>query len=200
MMTRTHMTSVSDEELVREARLGHREAFDELVHRFRDTMIAIAQQAIGSREAAEDVVQDAFLQALHALPQLQDPAKISHWLFVITRYRARRVGARERRCEPIDAAALDHLLARRGDRTGHPADECARRDEHASVRAALAQLPPEYEKVLRLYYFEEWPLRRIAAHLGVPISTVKWRLYHARHLIRRQLTLTMGMEADTDMI
>src|SRR5216684_5541478 len=114
-MTRTHMTSVSDEELVREARLGQREAFDELVHRFRDTMIVIAQQAIGSREAAEDVVQEAFLQALQALPQLHDPAKVSHWLFVITRYRARRVGARERRSEPTDSATLDRLLAHRGD-------------------------------------------------------------------------------------
>jgi RNA polymerase sigma factor (sigma-70 family) len=199
-MTRNHWNSSSDEELVREARLGHQEAFDTLVHRFRDAMMAIAQQALGSRETAEDVVQDAFLQALRALPQLHDPARFSHWLGVITRYRARRVGARERRCEPTDSATLDRLLARSGDRPAYPADVSGFTEDEASIRTALSSLPPEYRLVVRLYYYEEWPLRRIAAHLLVPISTVKWRLHHARHLLRRQLAAQAGVEAERDPI
>src|SRR5207244_8483604 len=79
-------------ELVREAQRGNPEAFDALVRRFRDLMVAVARQEIGSREAAEDVVQDALLQAFRALPQLQDPARFVPWLTVITRCRARRVG------------------------------------------------------------------------------------------------------------
>ena len=62
--------SCSQEELIHDAGRGSREAFDELVRRFRDEMIAVAHRATGSREVAEDIVQDAFLQAFQALPDL----------------------------------------------------------------------------------------------------------------------------------
>ncbi len=84
---------ISDEELVRQAQRGDRSAFDELVRRFRGVLLAVAERSVGSRDAAEDVAQDAFLQAFRALPQLQDPAKFGHWLCVIARCRARRLTA-----------------------------------------------------------------------------------------------------------
>src|SRR5215212_7074173 len=152
---RTHLAMItrygpccSQEELIHAAGLGSREAFDELVHRFRDEMIGVACRATGSREAAEDIVQDAFLQAFRALPTLQDPAKFAGWLAVITRYRARRVGARDRRCEPTEAVALERLLFdREGERTLSIAEQWLRASESAEVRAALAKLPWEYRVV-----------------------------------------------------
>lgn len=180
----------SDEELVLAARHGSREAFDELVSRFRDAMLAVAQ-ATGSREAAEDVVQDAFLQAFRALPQLQDPSRFGGWLSVITRYRARRVGAREGRCEPMEPAALDRLLSYRSEATRHPADECEKATERATIRSALARLPSEHEVILRLYYYEGWSVRRIASHLSIPLTTVKWRLHRGRRLLEQQLAMLL---------
>jgi RNA polymerase sigma-70 factor (ECF subfamily) len=176
-------------ELVREAQRGSPAAFDALVRRFRELMLAVARQEIGSREAAEDVVQDALLQAFRALPQLQDPARFVPWLTVITRCRARRVGRRSRRHEPLDLAALEGLLDERAERPPHPAEECLRAAERSDVRAALDRLPRDQGAILRLYYFEGWPVRRIADHLSLPVSTVKWRLHSGRRMLQRQLTM-----------
>jgi hypothetical protein len=68
-------------------------------------------------------------------------------------------------------------------------EEIARANDQAAVRTALTRLPPEHQVVLRLYYFEQWSVRRIAVHLSVPVATVKWRLHRGRHLLRERLTL-----------
>jgi RNA polymerase sigma factor (sigma-70 family) len=188
-MERRPITSLGDEELIRDARQGNREAFDELVRRFRNALVAIARQATGSQELAEDVVQDSLLQAFHALPQLRDPGKFFGWLGVITRSRARRVGARDQRYEPTSSEALEHLLhTARGGEALEVSEALVRASEQGAVRSALAQLPPEHETVLRLYYFEQWSVRQIAAHLSIPTATVKWRLHRGRHLLRERLT------------
>src|SRR5262245_36610972 len=91
---------ISDEELVIGALLGDLGAFDELVRRFRGAVVAVAEGVLGSRELALDVAQEALLLAFKALPQLDDPARFPAWLCAITRNRARRVGAADRRSEP----------------------------------------------------------------------------------------------------
>ena len=52
---------------------------------------------------------------------------------------------------------------------------------------ALAQLPPKHQMVLRLRYYEEWPVERIATFLSLSVSTVKWRLHRGRELMSCQL-------------
>jgi RNA polymerase sigma-70 factor (ECF subfamily) len=55
------------------------------------------------------------------------------------------------------------------------------------VRLALESLPAEYALVLRLRFFDEMPLKRIAAFLGVAVSTVKWRVHRGKQLLRERL-------------
>jgi RNA polymerase sigma-70 factor, ECF subfamily len=192
----SHIPDASDEELVLHARRGNNAAFDELVRRFRGAVIAVAEQTTGSRDCAEDVAQDAFLQAYRALPQLHDPQKFGHWLYVIARCRARRVGARDGRCTATDPIQLESLLHSRGDAPScHPAEAMIRAAERQAVRTAFLELPAEHALVLRLYYFEGWRVRRIADHLRVPTTTVKWRLHRGRRLL--QLLLTRGDQIET---
>ena len=193
-MTRSNADS-SDEELVQQARRGDAAAFDELVRRYRGAVLAVAEQTTRSRDCAEDVAQDAFLQAFRALPQLQDPQKFGHWLYVIARCRARRVAVRGGRCQPTDPAQMEALLHAHGDLPScHPMDEMIRKAEHAAVRSAFSQLPKEHAAVLHLYYFEGWPVKRIAHHLFLSTTTVKWRLYRGRRLM--QLLLSRTAESD----
>lgn len=191
----SHLPDASDEELVLHARRGNDAAFDELVRRFRGAVIAVAEQTTGSRDCAEDVAQDAFLQAYRALPQLQDPQKFGHWLYVIARCRARRVGARNGRCTATDPTQLESLLTAQGEAPAcHPLEAMIRAAERQAVRTAFLKLPAEHALVLRLYYYEGWSVRRIADHLRVPATTVKWRLHRGRRLL--QLLLTRSGQND----
>ena len=180
---------ISDEELVLSALLGDIGAFDELVRRFRGAVIAVAEQMLGSREAAEDLAQEALLQAFKALPQLEDPAKFASWLYAITRRRAWRVGAQERRCRPTEASTLDRLLlAHSSELSVHPVQTLIEREARNEVRCALSGLPPDYRLVLQLHYIEDWTAIRIADFLALPLTTVKWRLHQGRKLLCRRLS------------
>jgi RNA polymerase sigma factor (sigma-70 family) len=102
--------AVTDEALVVRSLLGDLPAFDEIVRRFRPAVLLITQQALGSRAAAEDAAQEAFLRAFKALPQLAEPAKFAGWLCAIARHHARRVAARESRAAPAEPSEIDRLL------------------------------------------------------------------------------------------
>jgi RNA polymerase sigma-70 factor (ECF subfamily) len=172
-----------DEFLVVAAIVGDMAAFDELVKRYRAAVVRTAQSIVG-REFAEDVAQDAFLLAFKALPSIEDPTKFAAWLGVITRHRAFRFSKQERSHQvghvPFDDVILDHVssLSRPIIRVREDEDE---------IEKALESVPADYATVLKLRFLDEVPLRRIAAFLGVPVSTVKWRVHHGKALMRERI-------------
>ena len=172
-----------DEVLVVASILGDFDAFDLLTTRYRAAVVRVAQSVVG-REDAEDVAQDALLLAFKALPSIEDPAKFAAWLSAITRHRAFRFGKREsaHREGRVD---LDHFLLEQVEALAHPLV----RDGDEEIGLALENLPSDYALVLRLRFFDEMPLKRIAAFLGVPVSTVKWRAHRGKQLLREQVEL-----------
>jgi RNA polymerase sigma-70 factor (ECF subfamily) len=171
-----------DEVLVVGAILGNLDAFDELVLRYRAAVVRTAQAIVG-REFAEDVAQDALLLAFKALPSIDEPGKFAAWLSAITRNRAMRFGKRESthqsRSVVMDEVLLEQLDAMARPFVVRPGDD--------ELQSALENVPEDYALVLRLRFVDEMPLQRIAAFLGAPLSTVKWRLHHGKKLLREQI-------------
>jgi RNA polymerase sigma-70 factor, ECF subfamily len=60
------------------------------------------------------------------------------------------------------------------------------------LRLALEQIPADYALVLRMRFLDEMPQKRISAFLGVPVSTVKWRVHQGKKLLREELTKIRG--------
>ncbi|MBW3624661.1 MAG: sigma-70 family RNA polymerase sigma factor [Armatimonadetes bacterium] len=188
---------MEDTALVLRALVGDLAAFDELVRRYRGAVLAVAQGVTGSFDRAQDVTQDAFLLAFRKLAQLDDPARFSSWLYAITRHRAQRFSRRESRSEPTDADILDtYLLEQSHEIAPNPLDEIIRQVEHLSVRGAFGKLPEEHQIILRLYYYEEWPVKRIAEFLSLPTTTVKWRLHEGRQRLKRSLSGALEVQED----
>ncbi|HXG66288.1 MAG TPA: RNA polymerase sigma factor [Blastocatellia bacterium] len=178
-----------DEALVVAAILGDLGAFDELVLRYRAAAVRAAQAIVG-REDAEDVAQDALLLAFKALPTIEDPARFAAWLAAITRHRALRYSKQER-ARQAASLALDEVLLESVSALARPLVPGGEDEELAQ---ALAGLPDDYALALRLRYLDEMPLKRIAAFLGAPVSTVKWRLHRGRELLREQVNLLRSGE------
>ena len=174
-----------DEVLVVAAIMGDLDAFDELAARYRAGVVRAAQAIVG-REDAEDVAQDALLLAFKALPSIEDPRKFAAWLQAITRHRALRLSKRERARKDANVE-LDELLLERVDALSRPLVVESTEDE--GMAQALERVPADYALVLRLRFLDEMPLKRIAAFLGVPVSTVKWRVHRGKRLLREQIEL-----------
>jgi RNA polymerase sigma-70 factor (ECF subfamily) len=153
-----------DELLVVAAILGNLDAFEQLVVRYRSA-----------------VVQDALLLAFKALPGIEEPRKFAAWLSAITRHRALRFNKSEMAHRRM---ALDEALLEKIEALAKPLADKERDEE---MIRALDSLPSDYAMPLRLRFLDEMPLNRIAAFMGVPLSTVKWRIHHGKKLLKEKV-------------
>ncbi|HZS46664.1 MAG TPA: RNA polymerase sigma factor [Blastocatellia bacterium] len=179
---RKPISKLPDDVLVISAILGDIIAFDELVIRYRPAVYRVAQSIAGDT-LAEDIVQDSFLLAFKALPSVEDPAKFPSWLYAITRHQAMRVGQKEKRTQFVE---IDEILLEysRVLSTPHPAAEPEVIDE---LRSAIEELPESQRLVVKLRFYDDMSLKRIAQFLSLPLTTVKWRLHRAKESLRKSL-------------
>jgi RNA polymerase sigma-70 factor (ECF subfamily) len=176
-----------DAELVVECLVGNHGAFDGLVTRYRAAVLATVLRRVPSRDVAEEICQEAFVRAFRALHLLRDPFRFPAWLHAIARREVVRHGPREARAIdhlPLDDACL--ATATYCEPAGW--EQVERRETDAAVRQTMAALPEELQLVLTLHYWAEMPLEQISRYVGRPVSTIKWRLFRARALMRQQLT------------
>jgi RNA polymerase sigma factor (sigma-70 family) len=168
-----------DEWLVLRCQIGEREAFDPLIARWHPMLWRYAVRVTDDPDAASDVVQEVWLRVLRGLGRLRDAARFRAWLFGIARrvlMDRLRVRYAEPRFEAVDLADIPE--AGGGD---------DRADDLALLEAGLAQLPVLEREVLVLFYLQELSLSEIADIAGIPVGTVKSRLFRARRLLRAQV-------------
>ncbi len=174
--------------LVARARAGELEAFDALVLHYMERAYAVALRLMRQREDAEDLVQDAFIQALQTLDRFDPARPFGPWFFRIlvnrglNLRRSRKVRATEEMPEDVPAAA----------------DTPARLLERAELRdrlcAAIEALPERERMVVELFELEGFDSAQIAEILDMPRGTVRWHLHEARRALREQLAAFHGGE------
>jgi RNA polymerase sigma factor (sigma-70 family) len=174
--------------LVAAAQQGNLAAFGELVRRFQDMAYAAAFSQLGDPHRAEDAAQEALLAAFSDLPQLREPAAFPGWLRRIVIRQCHRLtrGARPEALPLIQAAGVvDHAPA--------PEQVVQTSELVSDVRAAIGGLPEHERLATALYYIGDYSQAEVAAFLGVPVTTVKKRLYAARRRLKeRMLQMVQG--------
>jgi RNA polymerase sigma-70 factor (ECF subfamily) len=186
------MRALSDSQLVRRARAGRREAFDELVQRYQRRAVAVAYRLVGNLHDALEVCQDAWLRAHENLRTLKDPSRFGPWLLRIVTNQAlnSRRGRGPRSCVngcASDSPAWEDQMAEMpgaGEQPGAPlaADELAQR-----IRRELARLPERQRSALILFSFNDMPQKQVAQVLGCSVAAVKWHVFQARRKLRLRL-------------
>ena len=147
---------------------------------------------MGRPEEAEDLVQEVFARAWMGLAGGRAPEAALPWLFGIAR-RARADRARARRWSLFggrrgaEEDVVDRLLAREGGEVSGPRELVESAERAATVRRAVASLPPRHRTVLLLREVDELSYEELAAALGCPIGTVESRLYRARAALAARL-------------
>jgi len=186
MIEVTHLTysdpgasSALDDYLVVECQLGSTEAFRALVHRWQGPLARRARDLTGDREAALDVVQESWIAVVRGLHGLRDPAHFRSWALRIVANKARDWIRREQsRRRTAGKLALD---------AASPAPPEQSHVDLERVRTGLAALEPSQRMILRRHYLEGRSVAEIATELGLPMGTVKSRLFNARNELRHRL-------------
>lgn len=171
--------------LVETAQAGSSDAYDTLVLRFQDMAYTTAFTYLGEYALAQDVVQEAFVEAFLHLPQLREPFAFPNWLKRIVFYQCQRVLRRASHEQvPLEDASL------LSSPINSPHEMAEQHELQAGVRQAIAALPAHERQVATLFYLFHYSQQELSQLLNVPVTTVKKRLYMARqHLKKHLLTL-----------
>src|SRR5436190_4827846 len=170
----------TDGEIVRAVLAGDRERYAQLVERYRDRYARYAARMLGSADAAEDAVQDAFVRAFDQLSQCKEPDKFVGWFFLILRNRC----FAERRRNRSEASLDDAAGVAASDRTDGGAETAERR---RALQLALLELTPDQREVFVLKHVEGLSYGEIAARLSTSIPSLKMRMHRAYDTLRVQL-------------
>lgn len=161
-----------DGELVAATLGGDRSAFEALLDRHVGRVRLLAGRMLRPQDA-EDVVQEALLQAFLGLDRLRNPNRFGSWLYGITLNLA-RMRLRRRDPLPFDGGVVDGFAS-----NGETALD--------AVRDALEVLPPREREAVLLHYVEGLAQHEVAALVGERPGTVRVRLHRARRRLRGQL-------------
>ena len=176
-------------DLVRRARAGDSEAFEELVRLHLRAAYAVALGVTGDPADAEDVVQDSFIAALERIEDCQEPDRFSGWLLAIVRNRALNF----RRKQVVRSAApLSVLNATSSDAS--PEQDTARELLRAELTSALRELTETQRQVVLLHDLEGYKHREIGDILGISEGASRFHLSTARALLRAKLNGQMTGE------
>jgi RNA polymerase sigma-70 factor (ECF subfamily) len=180
----------TDEELIARVLAGDQGAYTTLVERHSDLVYSIVSRIVLNEADADDVAQEAFVRAYHALPRFRGDSKFSSWLYRIAVNRSlthlKRTKRRAAALDP-DTGAREEAAATLGASGDAPDESVLREERRAAVRAAVAQLPPRYRAVVTLFYLEERSYKEAAEILGIPMGTLKTHLHRARAMLREAL-------------
>lgn len=179
--------SETDAEIVRKARGGSESACRDLVRRYERAVFNLIARLVGNPAIAEELAQDAFIKAFRGLGSYDPSQKLSNWLLRI----AHNVAVDFLRLRRIDTVSLDEPLAGGGGwsiadaRAENPHAAAERADLASALDRAVAQLRPEYRRLVVLRYQEELSYEEIAEITGLPLGTVKSFLHRARAELAR---------------
>jgi RNA polymerase sigma-70 factor (ECF subfamily) len=182
---------ISDEEVVRRVLDGDRELFQLLVERYLRRLVRFLFRLAGDVDTAEDLAQQSLVKAYVALASFDPRYRFGTWLFRI----AGNAAVDHLRRRRVPAVSLDRFPARPGEfrrldppSPGPAPDEAAgRRELRRTLERAVAALPPDYRRLVALRHGADLSYEEIVEVTGLPLGTVKNRLFRARAMLRKAL-------------
>jgi len=184
--------STTDEQLVRTVLDGDRERFADLVERYQSRLINYLYRLVRNTDDAHDLAQEVFVRVYQALDRFDPRYKFSTWLFRVAQNAAiDQIRRRRFRTVPIgygEDARGEGTREIDVEDTGPSAlDSMAGRERDAEVREAIDALPWEYRELIVLRHYGELAYDEIAQTKGMPLGTVKNKLFRARQMLKAAL-------------
>ncbi len=189
-----HRNQQQDETLVMLTLAGDETAYESLVTRYQNSVIAAAASVTKNQFMAEDAAQDAFVTAWMKLDTLQEPSKFAPWVCRIAKNCALNMIGRYRSFLPLDVVDNINVFA---DADANPAEQYALSEEREEVNKSIEVLPEKVRQIIHLHYFEGLSIVEIADRLRISEGTVKWQLHDGRKRIRKELCAMNEKYSDT---
>jgi len=182
------LSLVSDRELVSTAAAGFEGSFAELVRRYQRPIAAYVYRMVGDYEAALDLTQEIFIKIYGSLSRYRPEFKFSTWIYKIAHNSAvdhlRRSSTREQALV-IGSEGNQYELPLESNKLS-PEQESERKERRLEIESVARSLPAAYRELIVLRHSQDLTYEEIVEVTGLPLGTVKNRLFRAREMMRQQ--------------
>ncbi|MGN0909497.1 MAG: sigma-70 family RNA polymerase sigma factor [Succinivibrio sp.] len=182
--------SSSDEELVRQVQAGNVSAYNLLVVRYQHRVVKIAQKYVSDFADASDIAQEAFIKAYKALPNFRGESSFYTWLYRIVTNAAKNYlegNSRQRSQVDVDDEVLNASSPEALTDRQTPDSIIESEELKKVILKAVGELPRELREAFMLRELEGLSYDEIADKAGVPIGTVRSRIFRARQYIESKM-------------
>jgi RNA polymerase sigma-70 factor (ECF subfamily) len=182
------LTVATDRELVATAVSGVEGSFEELVRRYQRPISGYVYRMVGNYESALDLTQEIFIKVYSSLRRYREEFKFSTWIYKIAHNSAvdhlRRNATREQSL----------VMGHEGDQFDLPVEstrlspeqESERKERRGEIESVVRALPANYRELIILRHSQDLSYEEIVEVTGLPLGTVKNRLFRAREMMRQQ--------------
>jgi RNA polymerase sigma factor (sigma-70 family) len=184
---------VDDDEgkIISAALAGDQRAYAKLVDKHRSAIFHIINRIVRNDEVARDLVQETFMKAFSSLASYRSEYRFSTWLYKI----AANSSIDHLRKKRIQALSLDRPMETEDGSVGmdipdysyDPERELVKKQQRFSIEEAIESLPDKYREVIIYRHKDDKSYDEIADLLGIPVGTVKARIFRARELLKKKL-------------
>jgi len=185
------VSSLQDQEMVKDALDGNQEAFRQLMEKYRNPIYHHIYRMVRDKGQVEDLVQEIFIKAFSSLASYSSNFAFSTWLY--------KIGTNHTidylRRKKLSTLSIDQpVQTRDGELEYELPDTTYRPDKHiledqrrSLIQEAIDSLPPKYFRVIVLRHQQELSYEEIAVELKLPLGTVKAHIFRARELLYKKL-------------
>jgi len=189
------MSGNPEKSVIKRALEGDQRAYAEILARYRGSIYNMLYKMVRNREETEDLVQEAFIKAFSALATFNEEYAFSTWLFKIAinnsidhfRKKKLRTFSMDMPIESKDGQIKREF----SDSSFLPDDPLLSKEKNRLIEEAIASLPEKYRISIVLRHHEEKSYEEISQILGIPLGTVKARIFRAREMLKKQLKGTI---------
>lgn len=181
--------ALADGELVQGAIAGRETSFEELVRRYQRPIAAYVYRMVGDYDAALDLTQEVFIKVYNSLSRYRSEFKFSTWIYKIAHNAAidhlRRHAVRDQALTGgFDGECREISIV---SRRLTPEQESERKERRSEIESVVQLLPAAYRELIVLRHSQDMSYDEIAEVTGLPLGTVKNRLFRAREAMRDHL-------------
>ncbi|HBB93806.1 MAG TPA: hypothetical protein DC054_00285 [Blastocatellia bacterium] len=191
-----NLTKLADGELVQTAVAGREASFEELVRRYQRPIAAYVYRMVGDYDSALDLTQEVFIKVYNSLARYRSEFKFSTWIYKIAHNAAidhlRRHAVREQALTcSVDGERREVVIE---SRRLTPEQESERKERRSEIESVVQLLQASYRELIVLRHSHDLSYDEIAEVTGLPLGTVKNRLFRAREAMR-DLLVQRGIDS-----
>jgi RNA polymerase sigma-70 factor (ECF subfamily) len=179
---------ISDEMLLKRVAEGDKAAMHIMFARHRVRVFRFIQGMVRNATIADDLVSQVFLDVWRSANRFESRARVSTWLLSIARFKALS-SLRGRTYETIDQDDVAGIV----DDADTPEVALDRKETNAVLRECIDRLSPAHREIIDLVYYHEQSVAEASVIFGIPVATVKSRMFFARKYLAKML-VSAGFE------